>query len=140
VLRVSADVPQSASQRVVAHLTALGLGVQAVAAPVASTAPGSPRLLVWYPEVAEAGLALEELAALAGSPAAVRTALDAADSVRDFDRRRAELQRIEEALRGTHVLVPLARLPLPLGARSGVHGLRATASGALVVENAWVEP
>jgi ABC-type transport system substrate-binding protein len=140
VLRVSSDVPQSASQRVVAHLTALGLEVQAVAAPVGATAPGSPRLLVWYPEVAEAGLALEELAALAGSPAAVRSALDAADSVRDFDRRRADLQRIEEALRATHVLVPLARLPLPLGARPGVHALRATASGALVVENAWVEP
>ena len=140
VLRVSSDVPQSASQRVVAHLSALGLEVQAVAAPVASTAPGSPRLVVWYPEVAEAGLALEELAALAGSAAAVHTALEAADSVRDFDRRRADLQRIEESLRATHVLVPLARLPLPLGARSGVHALRATASGALVVENAWVEP
>jgi peptide/nickel transport system substrate-binding protein len=140
VLRVSSDVPQSASQRVVAHLAALGLEVQAVAAPVASKAPASPRLLVWYPEVAEAGLALEELAALAGSPPAVRAALEAADSVRDFDRRRADLQRIEEGLRATHVLVPLARLPLPLGARPGVHALRATASGALVVENAWVEP
>jgi ABC-type transport system substrate-binding protein len=140
VLRVSSDVPQSASQRVVAHLTALGLEVQAVAAPVASTAPGSPRLLVWYPEVAEAGLALEELAALAGSAAPVRTALEATDSVRDFDRRRADLQRIEESLRATHVLVPLARLPLPLGARSGVHALRATPTGSLVVENAWVEP
>jgi hypothetical protein len=140
VLRVASDVPQSASQRVVAHLTALGLEVQAVAAPVASTAPGSPRLLVWYPEVAEAGLALEELAALAGSAAPVRTALEATDSVRDFDRRRADLQRIEESLRATHVLVPLARLPLPLGARSGVHALRATPTGSLVVENAWVEP
>ena len=140
VLRVASDVPQSASQRVVAHLTALGLEVQAVAAGPAASVPGQPRLLVWYPEVAEAGLALEELSALAGSSAQVRTALEAADAVRDFDRRRADLQRIEEALRGTHVLVPLARLPLPLGARSGVHALRATASGTLVVENAWVEP
>jgi MarR-like DNA-binding transcriptional regulator SgrR of sgrS sRNA len=140
VLRVASDVPQSASQRVVAHLTALGLEVQAIPAPAAAVAAGQPRLLVWYPEVAEAGLALEELAALAGWPAPVRTALEAADAVRDFDRRRAELQRIEETLRGTHVLVPLARLPLPLGGRSGVHALRVTASGALVVENAWVEP
>jgi hypothetical protein len=38
------------------------------------------------------------------------------------------------------VLVPLARVPLPLGARPGVHALRATASGSLVVEGAWVEP
>lgn len=140
VLRVASDVPQSASQRVVAHLTALGLEVQALPAPVAGAAAGQPRLLVWYPEVAEAGLALEELAALAGWPAAVRTALEAADTIRDFDRRRAELQRAEEALRGTHVLVPLARLPLPLGGRPGVHALRVTASGTLVVENAWVEP
>jgi len=139
-LKVASDVPQSASQRVVAHLTALGLEVQAVAVPAAATAPGRPRLIVWYPEVAEAGLALEELAALAGSSAQIRSALEAADSVRDFDRRRAELQRIEETLRAAHVLVPLARVPLPLGARSGVHALRATASGALVVENAWVEP
>jgi len=82
----------------------------------------------------------EMMAALAGSADKVRPALEAADSVRDFDRRRAELQRVEETLRGTHVLVPLARLPLPLGARSGVHGLRATASGTLLLENAWVEP
>jgi hypothetical protein len=140
VLRVASDVPQSASQRVVAHLTVLGLEVQAIPATAGSAAAGQPRLLIWYPEVAEAGLALEELAALAGWPGAVRTALEAADTVRDFDRRRAELQRVEEALRGTHVLVPLARLPLPLGGRSGVHALRVTASGALVVENAWVEP
>jgi Bacterial extracellular solute-binding proteins, family 5 Middle len=142
LLRVASDVPQSASQRVVAHLAALGLEVQAVAVPaaLAVTTAGPARLLVWYPEVAEAGLALEELAALAGAGPPVRLALEAADSVRDFDRRRAELQRIEETLRGTHVLVPLARLPLPLGARSGVHGLRATASGTLLLENAWVEP
>ncbi len=142
LLRVASDVPQSASQRVVAHLAALGLEVQAVAVPaaLAATTAGPARLLVWYPEVAEAGLALEELAALAGAGPPVRLALEAADSVRDFDRRRAELQRVEETLRGTHVLVPLARLPLPLGARSGVHGLRATASGTLLLENAWVEP
>ena len=139
VLRVASDVPQSASQRVVAHLTALGLEVQAVAAS-AGPASSQPRLLVWYPEVAEAGLALEELAALAGSAAPIRSALEAADGLRDFDRRRAELQRVEESLRAGHVLVALARVPLPLGARPGVHALRATASGSLVVEDAWVEP
>jgi len=112
----------------------------AVPAALAATTAGPARLLVWYPEVAEAGLALEELAALAGAGPPVRLALEAADSVRDFDRRRAELQRVEETLRGTHVLVPLARLPLPLGARSRVHGLRVTASGTLLLENAWVEP
>jgi hypothetical protein len=139
VLRVASDVPHLASQRVVAHLSALGLEVQAVAAPTAAS-PGQPRLVVWYPEVAEAGLALEELAALAGSAAPIRAALEAADGVRDFDRRRADLQRVEEQLRAGHVLVPLARVPLPLGARPGVHALRVSASGSLVVEGAWVEP
>jgi hypothetical protein len=127
---------------VVAHLAALGLEVRALpasAAPSAST-PGEARLVVWYPEVAEAGLALEELAALTGSPPEVRAALEAADGRREFDHRRAELQRTEELLRAHHVLVPLARLPLGLGPRPGVHGLRATPSGVLILEDAWVEP
>lgn len=141
-IRVASDVPASASQRVVAHLAALGLEVQAIPVPasVAAAAAGQPRLVMWYPEVAEPGLALEELAALAGSPAEVRNALEAAETERDDDRRRAWLQRAEEALRGTHILVPLARVPLALGPRPGVHGLRASASGVLIVEDAWVEP
>jgi peptide/nickel transport system substrate-binding protein len=140
VLRVAADVPPSASQRVVAHLSALGLDVQAL--PTSTTSPASSgcRLFVWYPEVAEAGLALEELSAMASASTEVRAALDAAEGERDADRRRASLQRAEDALRATHVLVPLARLPLPLSPRAGVHGLRATATGALVAEDAWTEP
>jgi hypothetical protein len=137
VLRVSPDVPASASQRVVAHLSALGLDVQAVPA---AAAAGQSRLFIWYPEVAEAGLALEELDAIAGTSPDVRAALDAAEAERDTDRRRAWLQRGEEALRARHVLVPLARMPLPLSPRPGVHGLRATATGALVAEDAWIEP
>lgn len=141
-LRVASDVPPSASQRVVAHLAALGLEAQALAVPpsLAAAASPQPRLVVWYPEVGEAGLALEELAALAGSPPDVRRLLDAAFAERDADRRRAALQRAEEALRATHVIIPLARVPLALGGRPGVHGLRATATGVLVVEDAWVEP
>lgn len=141
-LRVAADVPPSASQRVVAHLAAVGLDVQAIPMPAAAAAAvtGQPRLVVWYPEVAEPGLALEELAALSGSPAEVRDALEAADAERDADRRRAALQRAEESLRGNQVLVPLARVPLPFGPRPGVHGLRTSASGTLIVEDAWMEP
>jgi hypothetical protein len=141
-LRVGPEVPPPASQRVVAHLAALGLEVEALPGPVtpSGSAPGQARLVVWYPEVAEAGLALEELAALAAAPADVRATLAAADRLRDADRRRAELQRVEEALRARHVLVPLARLPLGLGGRAGVHGLRASPSGILILEDAWVEP
>jgi hypothetical protein len=140
-LRVGSEVPPPASQRVVAHLAALGLEVDAVPASAATIATGAQaRLVVWYPEVAEAALALEELAALAAAPSDLRAALSASEAIRDADRRRAELQRIEEALRARHVLLPLARLPLGLGGRTGVHGLRATASGVLVLEDAWVEP
>jgi len=143
-LRVGADVPASASQRVVAHLSALGAEVQALpmsaAAPRGKPAAGDVRLVLWYPEVAEAGLALEELSAMAGSTAEVDEALAAADGERNGDRRRALLARAEEALRGRQVLVPLARVPLRLGARAGVHGLRVTPSGVLLVEDAWIEP
>ena len=141
VLRVASDVPATASQRVVAHLSALGLDVQALPTSAASLASaGGSRLFIWYPEVAEAGLALEELDAMAGSSPEVRAPLDAAETERDADRRRAWLQRAEDALRATHVLVPLARMPLPLSPRAGIHGLRATATGALVAEDAWTEP
>jgi peptide/nickel transport system substrate-binding protein len=139
-LRVGPDVPASASQRVVAHLTALGLEVRALPDAPAAPTSGQARLVVWYPEVAEAGLALEELAALAGAPPEVRATIEAAGALRDVDRRRAALQRAEEALRAGHVLVPLARVPLGLGPRPGLHGLRASASGVLVLEDAWVEP
>ncbi len=140
-LRVGSDVPASASQRVVAHLAALGAEVQATAVPaaVAATESGQARLVLWYPEVPEPGLALEELAAIADSREA-REALAAADLERNADRRRAGLLRAEEALRASDILVPLARLPLRLGPRPGVHGLRATAAGILVVEDAWIEP
>ena len=111
VLAVASDVPQSASQRVVAAPDRARRQVQAVD-PVGPATPPAAALLVWYPEVAEPALALEELALARRIAGAVRTALDAADGVRDFDRRRAELQRVEEGLRDAG-LVPPGPAPLP---------------------------
>ena len=79
-----------------------------------------------------------ELEALAGEVAARCEVIPADLAAREDPI--AWLRRAEEALRATHVLVPLARMPLPLGVRPGVHGVRATGSGALIVEHAWIEP
>jgi len=40
---------------------------------------------------------------------------------------------------GTDTLVPLARLPIQVAARGGLHGLRLAVDGRLVLESAWVE-
>jgi hypothetical protein len=137
---VSRDVPPAVSQRVLACLADVGLQARVLPAEpgLALRTPAGARLLWWSPEVAEAGLALRELAGLA--PGADRTALDAADRERDPDRRRALLHRADAALRASWTLAPLAAVPLPFRARASVHGLRADSGGALVIEDAWREP
>jgi MarR-like DNA-binding transcriptional regulator SgrR of sgrS sRNA len=42
--------------------------------------------------------------------------------------------------RGAVSSLPLARLPIQVAARPGLHGLRLDADGRLVLEAAWVEP
>jgi ABC-type transport system substrate-binding protein len=141
MLAVADDVPPLASQRVVAALGALGL--RTTAAPVSSdaapTARAHARLFLWSPEVAEAGLALSELAAVAPHSRIAREALDAAEWELDLDRRRAALAEADAALRADRFLVPLCLLPVTFGARPGVHGARLDASG-LLLEDAWTEP
>ena len=99
----------------------------------------SPSLVPWTIAVGVSHCGARGEPHLADSREA-REALAAADGERAADRRRADLLRAEEALRARHVLVPLARVPLRLGPRAGVHGLRATAAGVLVMEDAWIEP
>src|SRR4029079_12546637 len=63
-LAVSREVPSLVSQRVLAHLTELGLQVSADPRPPSRVLEGPPaalRLWLWTPEVPEAGLALEGL-------------------------------------------------------------------------------
>ncbi len=142
LLAVARDVPRLASQRVVAHLGALGLRVTAL--PVEPGAVGPPgaaaRLLLFIPEVPEAELALLELRRLAPSAAAADEPLAQASLERDPNRRRVLLYRAEAALRARDSLVPLAATPLSLVARPGVHGARVDQRGRLILEDAWLEP
>ena len=139
---VGMDVPPLVSQRIVASLGDVGLRVEAVAvAPAAAmTAPAAARLFLWSPEVAEAGLALHELAALVPGVAEVEEALTAAGRELDLDRRRALLHEAEAALREQDRLIPVASVPVSFRARGGLHGLRVDLSGRLVLEDAWREP
>jgi ABC-type transport system substrate-binding protein len=141
-LRVGREVPPLVSQRIVAHLLDLGLSVEAVtqSEPAGRPARAELRLFLFLPEVAEPGLILEELAALVPPVPEAREALESARSELDPARRRALLARAEEALLTEAVLIPLAGFPLAPRAVEGVHGLRVTPAGRLVLEDAWREP
>jgi hypothetical protein len=142
-LAVDRSVAPTVSQRVVAHLTALGLEVSAVPlpGPEARAARTEARLLLLVPEVPEAALALREVLALAPVPLPEAVAaLDAADAEPDLDRRRRHLHRAEQALREGALLVALASVPVSFTVRAGIHGARVDAAGRLVLEDAWREP
>lgn len=142
-LVVATDVPPLLSQRVVAHLEAIGLRVVAVPRDPgeARSAPAHAHLLLFSPEVAEAGLVLEELAALERVPSEAVMALAAAAARElDIDQRRTLLHRAESVLRAGDVLIPLASVPVSSGVRPGVHGLSVDLSGRTVLEDAWLEP
>jgi MarR-like DNA-binding transcriptional regulator SgrR of sgrS sRNA len=138
---VDRAVPAAASQRVVAHLSALGFEVQV--RPVPSHAvwksPGDVRLILWVPEVAEAELALRELAAHTLTPEGFDALLDAASTEADEDLRRSLLHRAEQDLAGRHELVPLLGMSVAFTSGPGVHGLRVGFGGALRLEDAWTE-
>ncbi len=140
VLEVSTEVPRLASQRVVAHLTALGLQVRVW--PVASIrrTAAHARLSAWVPEVPEAGLALSELQALAGHDPEVARWMEAAWREPHLDRRRVLQHRAERALLDQGCLVALAGIPVSFAAAARLHGLRVDASGRLILEDAWWEP
>ncbi len=142
LLRVATDVPTAASQRVVAHLAALGLAVRALAVTPESVldGPAAARLFLWAPEVAEPALAMGELSAIAGAPVVVEGHLAAARAEGDPDRRRRRLLEAQDALEGSSLLVPLAVLSSPLSVARTVHGVQADLAGRLLLEDAWVEP
>jgi MarR-like DNA-binding transcriptional regulator SgrR of sgrS sRNA len=141
-LAVSTDVPPLVSQRVVAHLGALGLAVKvAPGAPDATlTSQAAARLVLWSPEIADSGAALQELAGLgARAGDETRRILEAAHMLTG-EAWSAELARAEDALLATHTLIPLAAVPVEIHARPGVHGLRIDAGGVLHLEDAWRQP
>lgn len=142
-LVVSREVPSLVSQRVVAHLSDLGLQVIAQPRSPARVVEGPPaalRLWLWSPEVAEPGLALRELAAMAPPEPELQQALAAAEGELDLDRRRALLHRVEAALRRACVLVPLAAVPASFRAAPRLRDVRVDSAGRILIEDAWWEP
>jgi len=141
-LVVSTDVKPLLSQRIVALLAATGFSVRVrpLAPAQALAAPGAARLLLWFPEIPEPSIALEELHSLAPAPeAAVRALADARAAV-DPDRRRVLLLESAEATQRAGLLLPLANLPISFGERAGLHGAATDAKGQLLLEDAWREP
>jgi ABC-type transport system substrate-binding protein len=141
-MAVAKDVPRIVSQRVVAHLAALGLevSVSAVEGAHVRDAEAHARLLFWIPEVPEASLALRELQGLAPATPEVEHSLTAAETEPNLDRRRVLLHHAERALRQQAALIPLAAVPISLAAGDGVHGLRFDAARGLDLGDVWVEP
>jgi len=141
-MAVARDVPPIVSQRVVAHLAALGLevSVSAVEGALLRDAEAHARLFFWIPEVPEASLALRELQGLAPATPEVEHSLTAAEKEPNLDRRRVLLHHAERALRQQAALIPLAAVPVSLSVRHGVHGVSLDAAGRLDLGNVWVEP
>jgi hypothetical protein len=138
-LAVAQDVAPSASQRVAAHLLALGYDVKVVVgAPGAVPAPADARLVLWTPELDAPTHAMAELISLSGALAlwpelASAAALDGPPS-----RREEALARLERALLDAAVVVPLAATPtLAVGSR-GVFGVQAGPAGRATLEDAWL--
>jgi len=142
VMAVSREVPPLLSQRVVAYLLEAGLRVTArpQSPREAERARAQLRLVLAKPEVAEAGLALGELASLAPPVPGAQEALLAAEGEFSLDRRQLHLHRAEAALRGDFTLIPLAAVPLSYAARPGLHGVALDPRGRLLLEDAWLDP
>jgi ABC-type transport system substrate-binding protein len=141
-LAVSSEVPALVSQRVVAHLDALGLHVTVrVLDPAAARcSDAAGRLIVFVPEVPEPTLTLRELALLAPQVAGAEEALAEAEREASGQQRRAALEKAAAALLQDKTLVPLAAVPLSAGVRPGIEGVRIDAGGRVVLEDAWAVP
>jgi hypothetical protein len=141
-LAVGTDVAPEVSQRVVALLGAAGLKVTALpeAPDRAWEIPAAARLVVFTPAVPDPLLALDEIAALAGSPALARGLRDEAARAPDRAAREALVRRAEAEIRAAAVAIPLAALPVGFRAPAGLHGAAVDAAGRIRLEDAWLEP
>jgi hypothetical protein len=140
-LAVSRDVPPLASQRVAAHLLALGLSVEVQDVPrgaLAATAADA-RLMLWTPDVPDRGLALRELAMLLDAPK-ILARCDAAEAESDGAARARGLAAAEATLLERHALLPLALTAVGLTTSAELHGVRVDAAGGLILEDAWLAP
>jgi MarR-like DNA-binding transcriptional regulator SgrR of sgrS sRNA len=137
-LAVDDAVPAAASQRVVAHLLALGYlpKTQVVPADRLAQVEADARLLVWTAEVDDPLCALHELASLAH--------LDAAARVRDARRapvaatRPALLAASQRAILETHTVIPLAATPVFALGSAHLMGMDVSPGGRLLLEEAWL--
>jgi ABC-type transport system substrate-binding protein len=109
-LAVASDVAPALSQRVLAHLDALGLraSVSVLDPGAARLADSEARLFLFSPEVAEPELAFAEAMALASREPAT--------------------------------LLPLAAVPVAIGSRAGLHGARIDAAGRIALDDVWLDP
>jgi ABC-type transport system substrate-binding protein len=137
-LAVDRSLPPLISQRIVAHLAALGLTarVQPLDADAVRMARADLRLFVFEPELPDPALALNELAGLDPS---LRDVAGAAAVETDASRRQELADEAERVLLESGAFLPLARLVQAPAVADTVHGL-ALSPGALRLEDAWLEP
>jgi ABC-type transport system substrate-binding protein len=137
-LAVDRSLPPLISQRIVAHLAVLGLTarVQPQGADDVRTSRADLRLLLFEPELPEAGLALNELA---GLDPQLRDVAAAAALETDETRRQELAREGERLLLESGAFLPLARLVQAPALAGTVHGVAQT-PGALRIEDAWLEP
>ncbi len=141
-LAVSRDVPPVASQRVLAHLSALGLRVRVLpVTPAAALNAGTElRLLSYVPEVPDPAMALEELLSLAPPPPAALERLEAARRRTNPVQKLALLAEAQDLIRAEGAIIGLGQAPVRFGGRPRAHGARVDLAGRLVLEDTWVEP
>ena len=137
VLNVDSSIDPLTSQRVVAHLVALGHRVRVVvlSPDAVVSSPADARLLLWCPEVDDALLALHELALLSHALNAPEQAALAVESTPTAGRpTRDELER---SILATHTVLPLAVAPLAaIGPK--LIAARVTTGGLLLLEDVWL--
>ena len=133
VLVVDRSLPPLASQRIVAHLDALGFTttVKAVEPAMVRRTAAEARLLLFEPEIEEPVLAVHELASLFEPAEVPLAALEP-----DPGARHAMALELEERLRATGTLIPLARLSRSTEIGAHVKGVRADGH-TLRLEDAW---
>jgi MarR-like DNA-binding transcriptional regulator SgrR of sgrS sRNA len=138
-LVVDDAVPAAASQRVVAHLLALGYRptAQAVPADRVTRTEADARLFVWTAEIDDPLCALHELAVLAGLGAGGTRLEEALDSPVPTARL-ALLAASERAILDTHTVIPLAATSVFALGGTRVMGVTVSPGGRLLLEESWL--
>jgi MarR-like DNA-binding transcriptional regulator SgrR of sgrS sRNA len=139
-LAVEQGIAPSASQRVAAHILALGYDVKvAVGAPgTLSTAAADGRLVLWTPELDEPLHTLAELISLSGAEGLLSELVSVAALDTASARREAALARLERALLDSAAVVPLAATPTLAVGHRRVVGTQSGPTGRPTLEDTWL--